>query len=168
VVEAVASALPPGRAVRAKWPNDVLVDGRKIAGILIESAAGAGGKIDWLVVGIGVNVAHHPEEAAYPTTSLTASGAGDATVDSVLGAVWRAFDHWFATWGSDGFLPIRDAWLQHAMGLGEQIEVRLPSEVLTGTFAGLDPSGALILNANGKERRITAGEIFPAGGRNTQ
>jgi BirA family biotin operon repressor/biotin-[acetyl-CoA-carboxylase] ligase len=149
----------PGR-LRYKWPNDVLVGGRKIAGILLESAAARDG-VDWLVAGIGVNIASHPAEAATPATSLAALGA-TADLETVLAALLTAFHAWAGRWESEGFEPLRRAWLERAQGLGHAIGVRLERESFTGRFVDLDRDGALLVETDAGRRRIAAGEVFPA------
>ncbi len=161
VRDAVAAFLPKARRGQVKWPNDVLVEGRKIAGILLESSASQKGGIDWLVIGVGLNVAHHPEATEFPATSLAAQADRIPPVETVLSAYYHALADWNGLWARDGFGPVREAWLRRAAGLGEAIEVRLPQETLSGTFAGLDPSGALILKTASESRRIMAGDVFP-------
>ena len=86
MADAVEELLPGATAVRCKWPNDVLVGGRKVAGILLESSTSAAGLLDWVVIGIGVNVASHPPdgETMYPATSLAAEGAAGVGVEQAL------------------------------------------------------------------------------------
>ncbi|RAU21290.1 biotin--[acetyl-CoA-carboxylase] ligase [Paramagnetospirillum kuznetsovii] len=142
---------------RCKWPNDLLCNGKKVAGMLLE-AAGDG----WLVLGFGVNVvqAPPPGEALYAAASLADFGwGGDAP--GVLNAFCHRFGPWLARWRQDGFPPIREAWLGHARGVGEQAVVRLETETLTGIFAGLDEDGALILDQGEQGlRRVMAGDVF--------
>jgi len=147
--------------VRVKWPNDVLVDGRKVAGILLESSGDNGaGLLPWLAVGIGVNLKHAPEGTIFPATSIAAH-RGAATPAEALGRLAAMWDQHFRVWRASGFAPIREAWLAHAAGLGRAIEVRLPSETVNGTFRGLDADGGLLLAlADGSSRTITAGEVF--------
>ncbi len=164
VGEAAAPMLPPSARVSYKWPNDVLIDGRKTSGILLESQTAGEGRLDWLVVGIGVNIASYPELADYAATSLAAAGA-TVTIEAVLEAVAGRFLFWYERWRADGFAPLRAAWLSRAGGVGEQIRVRLHAEETIGLFAGLDEEGALLLEgAGGKVRRIGAGDVFPATG----
>ncbi|MGO8919049.1 MAG: biotin--[acetyl-CoA-carboxylase] ligase [Stellaceae bacterium] len=162
VGEAVLPLLPDAAELAYKWPNDVLVGGRKISGILLESQAAGEGRIDWLVVGIGVNLASFPETSDYPATSLAAAGAAPVTVEALLEAVARAFHFWYERWLEHGFAPLRQAWLARARGLGEPIRVRLPQGESEGRFAGLDGDGALLLETGTAQRRITAGDVFPA------
>ena len=157
--EVVSEALPDAR-VCCKWPNDILVNGRKIAGILIETSAAGGGPLDWLILGMGVNVADHPP--ATDATSLDAEG-GNLTVEELLTLLTVRFAAWRNTWSRQGFGPVRAAWLDRAGGLGAPIAVRLERETLNGTFADLDADGALVLEAAGERRRITAGDVFSLG-----
>ena len=160
VGDSLAALLSAPDRLRLKWPNDVLVDGRKIAGILLESAAQGDG-VDWLVVGIGINVASHPEGTETPATSLAAAGAS-ATAETVLEALLAAFHRWVECWEREGFEPLRRAWLERAQGLGQAIGVRLARESFTGRFAGLDGDGALLVETSAGRRRVAAGEVFPA------
>jgi BirA family biotin operon repressor/biotin-[acetyl-CoA-carboxylase] ligase len=139
---------------RCKWPNDVLCDGKKIAGMLLEPEDG------WLVLGLGVDVVEAPAEVLYPATSLAEAG-GTADAAAVLEAFCRRFLPWLQRWRAEGFAPIRAAWLERSKGLGEATVVRLEGDTLTGTFAGLDGEGALLLDDGaGKVRRVMAGDVF--------
>ncbi|MDP6342304.1 MAG: biotin--[acetyl-CoA-carboxylase] ligase [Alphaproteobacteria bacterium] len=151
-------------APRHKWPNDVLLDGRKVSGILLESAAGADGLIDWLVLGMGVNVAHHPTDLEQSVTSLRREGLTELTPDALLGTLAPHLRDWLLRWRAEGFAPLRQAWLARAFGLGEVVGVRLPNENFMGRFLDLDADGALVVGLpDGTERRIAAGEVyFPA------
>ena len=162
VGEALVPRLPPGRTPRYKWPNDVLVDDAKIAGILLESTAARDGAVAWVVVGIGVNLASHPQDTAYPATSLAALGAAEVTAEMLLPEVAKALRAWAERWEGEGFEPVRRAWLRRALGLGGPLGVRLPRESVTGRFVDLDRDGALLLETETGPRRIAAGEIFSA------
>tara|TARA_R110000868_G_scaffold95751_4_gene263246 strand:- start:8850 stop:9596 length:747 start_codon:yes stop_codon:yes gene_type:complete len=149
---------------RLKWPNDVLVDGRKVSGILLESGMAPGGGL-WLAVGVGINVRQSPADLGRPVTSLAESGATltrEAALDALVAAFTRAYDLWLR----EGFGAIRDQWLVRAHGLGEPCVAQLAQERLTGIFADLGPDGALRLDmASGQRRYISAGEVFfPAAG----
>jgi BirA family biotin operon repressor/biotin-[acetyl-CoA-carboxylase] ligase len=154
--ETIDAFVPPLVELRYKWPNDVLVSGRKASGILLESESGA----EWLVLGVGVNVAHAPEGTETPATSLVEAGADEAGVAAVLDRFARLFLVWADRWRADGFAPIRAAWLRRAQGVGEMVRVRLPNETLEGRFADLDVSGALVLETASGRRLVTAGEVF--------
>jgi BirA family biotin operon repressor/biotin-[acetyl-CoA-carboxylase] ligase len=156
------SALMPDAGVALKWPNDVLLDGAKVAGILLESAAGPGGELQSIVVGIGVNVAAAPEQARTPATSLKAAGSPAMLDDRyVLERLAATFAAWVERWRRSGFAPLRESWLARAKGLGEVIEARLPEATLRGRFEDLDRDGSLLLRqADGRLCRITAGDIY--------
>jgi BirA family transcriptional regulator, biotin operon repressor / biotin---[acetyl-CoA-carboxylase] ligase len=155
-------AQAPEAAIAFKWPNDVLLGGRKLAGILLESQASAAGAIEWLVIGIGINLATYPVDVEYQATSLSATGV-DPAPEAVLPVLAEAFLGWFERWHQGaGFATIRTAWLARAYGLDEPIRVRLPGASLDGVFAGLDTDGALLLDSAAGRRRVAAGEVFPA------
>ena len=162
IADAVAPLLPAGVRLGLKWPNDVLLDGRKLSGILLESKA-SDGRLDWLIVGMGVNLASHPEGVDHPATSLAAVGAA-VSVEALLETIADRFEAWYMRWCREGFQPLRQAWLQRAQGLGEAIRVRLATGDSHGLFAGLDEEGALLLDDATGRRRVAAGEVFPAGG----
>ena len=162
--DAVGSVVPPMIEVTYKWPNDVLFNGRKGAGILLETKTTPDGAVKWLVIGLGVNLVSHPEDTNYPATDLRFEGCPpDLDAVRLLEAFSRHFLVWVNRWLGDGFTPLRRAWLNRAEGRGKEIQVRLPHETLHGIFKDLDEDGALLLAMrSGAERRIPAGEVFPA------
>ena len=162
LAEAIGGILPAGVAVACKWPNDILIDGRKTAGILLESAgAPSGGAAEWVVVGCGVNVASHPAEAQYPATDIHSAGGATATVESVLEGFLSAFFAWRDRWCRSGIGPVRDAWLARAAGLGGPVTVRLPNREVTGRFAAMDETGSLVLDLpDGRRETFAAGDVF--------
>jgi len=149
----------PDAAVTVKWPNDVLAEGRKIAGILLEGGAQKDNKA-WLAIGIGVNLAHHPEGTGFPATSLPQLGIAPPSCDQALGLLAARFAHWYDAWMESGFETLRAAWLKRASGLGAPITARLPHETRAGVFEGIDASGALLLKEESGVRAIAAGEVF--------
>ena len=153
-----------GPALRYKWPNDLLVDGRKLAGILLESETSASDRVDFVVVGIGVNIVSAPENIEFPATSLAGRGIAGVSPAVLLDGFVRHFAGWVRRWREEGFVPVRAAWLAAASGLGERVSVRLERNTLVGRFRDLDEDGALVLDAAEGSRRIAAGEIFPAFG----
>lgn len=161
---AIEPMLPPAaRPAELKWPNDLLLRGKKAAGILLEASAAADRRLDWLIVGVGVNVLSFPSDTPYAATSLRAEGAsGDAA--QVLAAFAHWFHRWHERWRRQGFAPVRRAWSQRARGLGAPIVVRLEEETLEGRFADLDDGGCLTLElAGGGRRRVSAGDVFYPG-----
>jgi BirA family transcriptional regulator, biotin operon repressor / biotin---[acetyl-CoA-carboxylase] ligase len=151
-------------AARLKWPNDVLVFGRKAVGILLESGARPGGGL-WLAVGIGVNLAHAPDDTERPATSFAEHMAGPPPEpEDALEVLAARFESWRRLWVTRGFAPIAKAWTERALGLGQRCEARLPNRTLSGIAEGMDLDGALRLRLDdGALERITAGDVFFGG-----
>ena len=153
---AVSDIVPAGRDVRVKWPNDVMVDGGKVAGILLESSIGQGGTVEHVIAGIGVNVGFAPQVAdmRYPGAALGGS------IEGALEQLTRALCGRLAEWRHDGFATVRAAWLDRAGPLGVDVDVRLGEELVRGRFAGLDREGALLLETPAGPRKIVSGELL--------
>lgn len=152
---AVAEALraATGLDARLKWPNDVLVDGRKIAGVLLESRGGE----PVLVIGVGVNVSQRrfPADLAGLATSVALAGGRPVDREAVLTAVLEAFDHWRARLEQEGFEPVRTRWSELSETLGRRVQVGEAS----GRAVGLDPDGALVLADGAVLQRVVAGAL---------
>ena len=153
---AVADIVPAERQVRLKWPNDVLVDGGKIAGILLESAVTEGGQVDHVVAGIGLNVGFAPQlpDMRYPGAALGGS------VEAALERLTAALAARLVQWRRDGFETVRAAWLAGAGPIGAEVDVRLGDELVRGRFVGLDRQGALLLETAAGPRKIVSGELL--------
>ena len=151
----MAASFAPHARIALKWPNDVLADGQKLAGILLENAHGA------LAIGIGVNLRHYPKDIEFPATSLAALGAEVPSPADGLARLAADFAKWYEVWSVQGFAAIRDAWLARAHGLGTRIRARLVKEERSGMFEGIDESGALLLNEGfGRLSTLPAADIF--------
>jgi BirA family biotin operon repressor/biotin-[acetyl-CoA-carboxylase] ligase len=161
VHDAVAMTAPVlGPRLALKWPNDVLCDGAKFSGILIEGEGS--GPAFAAAVGIGVNCAHHPDNTEYPATNLAAAGAL-VSPETVLRALSAAMLTRLRQWDrGEGFAAIRSDWLKQAAGLGEPVRVRLSERELTGRFENLDETGRLVVRlADGTAETIATGDVFP-------
>ncbi len=147
--------------VSVKWPNDVLIDGRKAAGILVESGSLQDGRL-WMAVGIGINLVTGPQSAERPSTTFAEHMPGPPpTPQAALGILAGAFEAWRVAWSTRGFPAIAEGWTRKAHGLGQACIARLPQEAIAGIAEGMDEDGALRLRlADGQVRRITAGDIF--------
>jgi len=145
-----------GGGLQLKWPNDLLFDGAKLAGILLEGAGEA------VVIGFGVNLAHFPQGLDRPVTSLAAIGGQAPDPALFLEDLAAAFARWVARWRGEGLAPVRAAWLARAHAKGTALTARLPDgEAIDGMFDGIDADGALILRlADGTSRVIHAGDVF--------
>ncbi len=153
VVDVIADYLP-GQSVKLKWPNDVLVCGRKAAGILVERVS------DRLIaVGIGIDLAHCPQGInAVSVAELTGSAPDPG---EVLACLASRMIHGMEVWRRDGFAPIRDAWIARAGGVGDMIRAVTAQRPYDGIFEDLDRDGALLLrDENGTSHRITAADVF--------
>lgn len=158
LAQTVESFLPQGTDIALKWPNDLLITGRKAAGILLEAegATQAGG-LEWLVLGMGLNLRHAPDGAVALYDLAGAAIDVDAARDVLMGNVLSLYRRWQA----EGFGPVRDAWLARAARLGQSIRVRLPNEEFYAVFDGIDARGALeVTMQDGAKRVIASGEVF--------
>ena len=165
VHDTVAALIGRPSAVACKWPNDVLAGGEKIAGILPESSIGSDGALEWIVLGIGLNIVSAPADALRPATSLSAQGGSRLDAETVLARLSRSLDGWMVRWIGDGFDCIRRAWLDRAGPVGSEIRVVLSERSVAGRFGGLDRDGALILETAAGREIVHSGEVFSAGGR---
>ena len=154
VAEALDAFVPSPTTV--KWPNDVLVDGGKVAGILPESSIGQDARVEHVVLGIGVNVAFAPQLAEMRYPGATLGGTVEAAVEGLSAGLAR----WLAVWRRRGFETIRAAWLERAGPLGATVDVNLGEELVRGSFAGMDREGALLLETPAGPRRIVSGELL--------
>jgi BirA family biotin operon repressor/biotin-[acetyl-CoA-carboxylase] ligase len=147
--------------IEVKWPNDVMVDDEKLAGVLIESGRHPNGLL-WLAIGFGVNLTAGPKTADRPTTSFADHMKGPPPSAAVaLSGLVKAFHAVVTLWETQGFAAIAKAWTNQAYGLGRPCVANLGPEIVQGVAEGLDADGALRLRlADGQIRRITAGDIF--------
>lgn len=158
--DALALVCGPSARLAIKWPNDVLLNGGKVAGILLESA-GTGQELAALAVGIGVNLVAAPsadqlEPGALPAVSVLGATGHSIEPGDFLDILAPAFAHWQGQLETQGFAPIRAAWLARAAGMGQPVTARTGSASRRGIFEGIDQQGALML-------RTAAGcEIIPA------
>lgn len=160
--DAFAAATGRPGSFALKWPNDVLLNGGKVAGMLLETIGPRG---DALSIGIGVNLAQAPGAdqveagAVRPVSLLSETGASVSPADflDLLAPAYARYEAQFATYG---FAPIRTAWLDRAARLGTQITARLPAEAVSGRFDTVDEQGQLVLSTPQGLRRIAAADVF--------
>ncbi|MFI4983692.1 MAG: biotin--[acetyl-CoA-carboxylase] ligase [Rickettsiales bacterium] len=132
-----------------KWVNDVLVAGKKIAGILLEKHQ------SFLLIGIGINI--NPSSVSN-TTSV--NQLSNATRKGILAALLTHFERGFNAWSAHGFTHVRNEWLANAYLLGEEIKVNFKDKVISGVFENIDSDGKLILKTAAGAVKISAGEIY--------
>ena len=158
LAEAIEAAAPD-TAPTVKWPNDVLLDGAKVGGILIDTALDGASRLAWLVLGFGANLAAAPD---LPRAAAAVPGCpAPATVASLL---LGRIDHWDRVRLLDGFAPVRRAWLDRGPAPGSHMRVRCGNTDLGGTFAGLGEDGALLLQSGGRVRALPTGEVLQSQG----
>lgn len=148
--------IAPALEVSLKWPNDVLVNGRKVSGILLEKAAG-----DYLVIGVGVNIVTAPDiqDLLYPAISLKEVGVVTERI-SFLKKYISFLDANLAEWKSKGFAPIKERWLKYAKNLGAMIKVHTEKDDKIGEFVNVDENGILLLATESGIEKIYAGDVF--------
>jgi BirA family biotin operon repressor/biotin-[acetyl-CoA-carboxylase] ligase len=155
---------PPPK-VACKWPNDVLIEGQKVCGILPELTTDDS-KRHWIVLGIGINLnAVELDPSAYPPTALSLHHI-DTTPEHVLTVLTRTLHKWLAIWREQGFAAVRAAWTACGPEQGAVVAVGLPDGAVSGTFVGLDDDGAMLLDTRKGRRRILAGDVLFGDGTN--
>jgi BirA family biotin operon repressor/biotin-[acetyl-CoA-carboxylase] ligase len=162
--EAFSQVTKLSHAFSLKWPNDVLLNGGKVAGILLESV-GNGDRVEVLCIGIGVNLIAAPdalaiETGAVPPVSLLGETGTRVTPEGLLNVLAPAYARWEAVFAEQGFGAIRQEWLSYAARLGEVIRARTGTEIREGVFETIDLDGALVLAMAKGRVSIPAAEVF--------
>tara|TARA_B100000989_G_scaffold257195_1_gene206629 strand:- start:1032 stop:1832 length:801 start_codon:yes stop_codon:yes gene_type:complete len=160
---AVASTLSDyvdSQIIEVKWPNDVLINGKKIAGILLE-VADFNVEEPSVIVGVGVNISKTPEKFEYPVTCINDYKTGHTSVDSVFISLLNHFVYWFHIWEDNGFGAIKDEWMRRAFKLGGSVSVENTNGFKAEyKFRGIDMEGAILLDdENGKRSRVRSGTV---------
>ena len=160
LAQALHEILPASVDAKLKWPNDVLIDGAKLAGMLLEAHRLADGRLA-CVVGIGVNCVSHPDGMAYRTTDLASVYAAGANASRLFGHLSDAIARNLELWNcGNNFAAIRAEWLTHCAGLGTRITVTLPRQTMSGIFETIDPTGRLVLVIDEGRQTIDAGDVL--------
>lgn len=168
-VHELAASFAPPSLVKLKWPNDVLLAGGKVSGILIDSGRLKEKDGLWLAIGVGVNLAGAPSDLERPASAIADHLAGEAAAppaaDAALERLDQAFTRWMQVWDAEGFAAIAEAWTERAQGMGAPCQVRLDTEQFAGVAEALELDGALRVRlADGQVRRVSAGDVFPLEG----
>ena len=159
LVEALGPLLPDAKKPRLKWPNDVLCDGAKIAGILLEGSVLPSG-VFACVIGCGVNCDSHPDNTGYAATDIAALGV-EVSPAAVFSALSDRFAHWFDIWRTaDGFARVRAAWLSHAAHIGQTVRIVQSGGAVEGVFETLDEQGRLLLRSAAGLQIIDTGDVM--------
>ena len=164
VLESLHGMLPPGKsnALTCKWPNDILLDGKKVGGILLESLQ-TSGQAAWVVVGVGINVDSFPPKTDFPATCLKDAGVELVSAKIILSRFIHHFIECYNEWNKKGFAPARKYWSEHAWGAGGRMVARMDGKEIEGVSQGIDSEGALtLLLDSGRKERILAADVFLA------
>lgn len=159
VGEALRPLLPPGNCMTYKWPNDVLLNGKKVAGLLLEAISIPEKRGMGYLIGCGANVTTYPLKTRYPATSFQNEGVY-LSLEEVLHRIVSSFQRYISLWQRAGFPPINDLWMKDAVGLGTRITFDVQGKVHEGIFKGIDGEGALMLETPQGIIKLTAGEIL--------
>lgn len=153
--------------LHAKWPNDILLNGKKLGGILLESFmtppdVGHPTPRQWVIVGLGINIDSFPEKALYPATCLKDAGLELVSAKIVLTRFIESFIAQYDRWVTEGFSPIRREWLHYAYGIGQEMSVTCgPNEEVHGVFEGISDTGELLVkDPAGVRHTIHSGDVF--------
>jgi len=148
-----------GIKVTLKWPNDLLINEKKVAGILLESSSSDSDKLDWVIIGVGLNVLSCPKHIK-DTTCLNTEGARLSVEELLQGFLMKLYSK-ISEWDEQGFEIIRQKWMIYAPIQGSETRVRLPVGEVTGKYCGLDCSGNLLIETKNGIKSIETGEVFP-------
>lgn len=147
--------------ITCKWPNDILVEGQKCAGILLETESTGNPQKPWVVIGIGINILKKPDDADYPASCLNDHIEKTVTRDRVFEILTIKMSEAITRWAHDGFGPIRTLWLNQAHNRGGGIRIESAGKIQVGTFEGLSKSGALLLkDLEGNLTEIISGTVI--------
>jgi len=157
-VAEVLESYCPGK-IKLKWPNDVLLDGKKVCGILSQAKA-AVNKVDFIVLGIGINVNinQFPQEISDMATSLAIETGREISRQELIIGLYENLTKWYKQLLQDGFSRIKEKWLSYSLLIGQTVQIVFQEEVVSGKAIGIDEYGSLILLAGNKEVKVSAGD----------
>ncbi|MFN7662414.1 MAG: biotin--[acetyl-CoA-carboxylase] ligase [Alphaproteobacteria bacterium] len=161
IAVAAAKALnqfDPVLEIKFKWPNDLMIQRKKLGGILLESLTNEGGD-HFLSIGVGINFMDRPDHI--PSTALSLHMKVMPTLDDFRDLFIDKIFYYYGLWQENGFAPIRHLWLNQALNIGETIQLFVGKEMINGTFKTLDEQGALVLvDDRGREKVFHTGEVL--------
>ena len=160
LAETLKPLLPKAARPTLKWPNDLLLDSAKAAGILVETGVATNNALDWICIGMGVNIATKPTLPDRATACLAEFLPAPPAPEVLAAQLLQNLAHWHDLRLAQGFAPIRDAWLRHAPAMGAPVSVKRDGALIEGRFAGLSPEGGLLLAKANEVQLILAGEVI--------
>ncbi len=159
VLETLQPIVGDESALHLKWPNDVLLNGHKVGGVLLESMPSSDSAL-WAIVGVGINIEHHPEGVMFPATCLKQAGVQIVSAKIVLSRFIHHFIQRYDAWIDEGFAQVRKTWRAHGWRLGEEVQVTSGNDTITGRFEDIDEQGRLrLVMPDGARRIISAGDV---------
>ncbi len=159
VGETLRSFLSPINHISYKWPNDILLNEKKVGGLLLETVSLPGKKETCYLIGCGLNLINYPKNARYPTTSFQNEGIY-LSLEEVLPGIATSLEHYTSLWKREGFASIHDLWMDRAANLERVITIDLQGKTHEGVFKGIDAEGAGLLLTSQGIARFTAGEVI--------
>ncbi|MBP6950677.1 MAG: biotin--[acetyl-CoA-carboxylase] ligase [Alphaproteobacteria bacterium] len=157
--ERLRSLLPPTHSLTYKWPNDLLLNGKKVGGILLEALSLPEKRERGYLIGCGINLKTPPQQVRYPATSFQEEGIY-LSLKEVLSAIVSSLEHYIDVWRKDGFAPIHALWMKDVANFEKEIVFDLEGKTYEGVFEGIDESGFLLLNTPQGKMKLMAGEIL--------
>jgi len=146
--------------LRYKWPNDLLLNKKKIGGTLLEVGFDQKTGAEWVVVGFGLNLKHFPSATLFPATSIKDELGDELEIGEVVELYLQNLAELYSSWQGTGFGPVREKWLAYAHAIDEPLQIKIGSEVVSGLFRDLDETGALIIETNNGPHRVSVGDVY--------
>lgn len=159
ICEELCLYVPETHEITYKWPNDILLNGKKVGGILLEAIPYPDEKNTCYLIGCGLNLNSFPEETRYPATSFKHEGI-DLSIDFIQQNLASSLERYIQLWRKKGFEPIRDLWLKKSAFLEAQISVEVGGQIHHGILKGIDAEGAMLLQTQEKLMTISVGEVL--------
>ncbi len=157
--ETIRKYLADPEVLSLKWPNDVLLNGHKCAGMLIETQLTPKNSLSWVAIGIGINVASAPQNIGGECMDHFTNKSFSLT--AIRTTFLSNMDKYYTMWSQEGFDPIKENWLKYAHPKGTKVKVRIGPQMEEGTFYGIDNEGNLMLTDHElRMKKVTAGEIY--------
>ena len=158
---ALAALIAPLTELHYQWPNAVLLNRARIGHVQLRASPLKNDHLEWLVVGLALNLRAPVAEYEHESTSVCATGAADINAVAVLEGFARHFLSWINRWAAQGFEPVRKHWLQRALGVGESVSLSLQQENIIATLTQIDEGGSAHLRlSSGTQRTLTVAEFY--------
>ena len=146
--------------LKYKWPNDLLLKKKKIAGTLLEAGYDQKSWANWVVLGFGLNLKHFPTSTIYPATSIKDELDNELEIKEVVEIYIQNLAQLYSVWQDKGFEPLRKKWLARGHMIDDVLQINFGREKISGFFRTIDEKGSLIIKTNDGSRRLSAGEVY--------